>query len=104
MDCGCLSISLSVCLALTVRRQAGPGPELSTQTGRTHISDWSTEASGGPLLLFDQLIDLLTLVCRTCVHEFNFRIHFSETCVYRNDVESQDPNEGLRARGNKIEF
>lgn len=34
---------------------------LSTQTGRTQISDWSAEASGGPLLLFGQLIDLLTL-------------------------------------------
>lgn len=32
----------------------------------------------------------------TCVPEFNFRIHFWETCVYRNDVESQDPSEGLR--------
>lgn len=57
-----LSVHQSVRGSRLDRTQAGgPGPKLSTQTDRTQVSDWSAEASGGPLLLFDQLIDLLTL-------------------------------------------
>lgn len=60
MDCGCLSISLSVCLALTVPKR------------HRNLSYWLSEAEPrfliglqrrpvGPLLLFGQLIDLLAL-------------------------------------------
>lgn len=94
MDCGCLSISWAVCLALTVHRQAWTR---DIDSDRLNPDFWLVcRGIQRPLLLFDQLIDLLTLARWTCVPEFNFRIHFSETCVYRNDVESVEPSEGLR--------
>lgn len=87
MDCGCLSISLSVGCALKCTEVA-PRPTQSTQRGGDSTL-WLARRGvrQGSLLMFDQLIDLSTGVAG-CVPEFNFRIHFWEVCLYRNDEVS----------------
>lgn len=60
MDCGCLSISLAVCLASTV---TGAALDLSYRLRRAEprFLIGLQRRPAGPLLLFGQLIDLLTL-------------------------------------------
>ena len=50
--------------------------------------------------MFDQLIDLLTLAAgRVSLNLISEFISGGETCVHRDDVESQDQSEGLRGKG-----
>ena len=78
----CLSVRPSVHPSIATHT-VPPPPVLLTQTARTLGSDWPWEASGGPRLLFGQLIDLLTLstgrVSLNLISEFIS----GETCVQK---------------------
>lgn len=103
MDCGCLSISLSGGLALTVYRDSSPRTKSYwLRAGAQHRFliglKWRPAR---PPLLFDQLIDLLTLaagrVSLNLISEF-----ISGRCVYRNDVESHNQSEGWECGGREV--
>lgn len=85
-----------------VPRQQPSDQKLLTQSwSPTPISDWSEVASSEAPLLFDQLIDLLTLaagrVSLNLISEF-----ISGRCVYRNDVESHNQSEGWECGGREV--
>lgn len=93
MDCCRLSVSLSVCLALTGPRQQRPWTatiDLITAAAGTIGRGWEEEGGApppSPSLVFGQLIDLLTPAARRVSLNLISEFISGPTCAHRNDVE-----------------
>lgn len=102
MDWCCLSVSLSVCLALTGPRRQRPWTaaidSFTVAAGEIGRGGGTPPPPPPPTLLFGQLIDLLTPAARHVSLNLISEFISGWTCAHRNDVEFP-PRNRVKDRG-----